>query len=162
YETDTTRGFVRGSTLVALPLPGPLNAVDAHRALGFDGVWGEPFHDAAKAHGRSILWGATAEDMPEERNRVVLDETLTDGDGIPASKVHYRISDNTREILRFSLARMQELHEASGAARTFANELWVDQPGHLLGTARMGEDPSGSVVDAYGRSHDVPNLFIAD
>jgi choline dehydrogenase-like flavoprotein len=26
----------------------------------------------------------------------------------------------------------------------------------------MGEDPETSVVDSYGRSHDVPNLFIID
>ena len=57
---------------------------------------------------------------------------------------------------------MQEIHAASGAVRTFPVELWVDQPGHLLGTARMGNDPATSVVDSYGRAHDVPNLFIAD
>ena len=33
---------------------------------------------------------------------------------------------------------------------------------HLLGTARMGNDPATSVVDAWGRSHDVPNLFVVD
>jgi choline dehydrogenase-like flavoprotein len=31
-----------------------------------------------------------------------------------------------------------------------------------LGTARMGKDAATSVVDAFGRAHDVPNLFIAD
>ena len=49
-----------------------------------------------------------------------------------------------------------------GPSQTFPVELWVDQPGHLLGTARMGNDPAASVVDSYGRAHDVPNLFIAD
>jgi len=33
---------------------------------------------------------------------------------------------------------------------------------HLLGTCRMGDDPSRSVVDRYHRSHDVPNLFMCD
>ena len=35
-------------------------------------------------------------------------------------------------------------------------------PGHLLGTARMGLDPERSVVNEWGRSHDVKNLFIVD
>ena len=33
---------------------------------------------------------------------------------------------------------------------------------HLLGTARMGNDPATSVVNGWGRSHDVKNLFIVD
>jgi choline dehydrogenase-like flavoprotein len=57
---------------------------------------------------------------------------------------------------------MEEIHAASGAVRTFPVELWTDQPGHLMGTARMGHDPATSVVDSYGRAHDVPNLFLAD
>jgi len=33
---------------------------------------------------------------------------------------------------------------------------------HVLGTARMGEDPRVSVTDAHGRVHDVPNVVVAD
>lgn len=33
---------------------------------------------------------------------------------------------------------------------------------HLMGTARMGTRPDRSVVDAWNRAHDVPNLFIVD
>lgn len=33
---------------------------------------------------------------------------------------------------------------------------------HLVGAARMGDDPRTSVVDRYGRTHDVPNLFVCD
>jgi choline dehydrogenase-like flavoprotein len=31
-----------------------------------------------------------------------------------------------------------------------------------MGTARMGTDPKRSVVNEWGRSHDVKNLFIVD
>jgi len=33
---------------------------------------------------------------------------------------------------------------------------------HLVGAARMGRDPRESVVDGFGRTHDIPNLFICD
>jgi choline dehydrogenase-like flavoprotein len=33
---------------------------------------------------------------------------------------------------------------------------------HLVGAARMGKDSSTSVVDKFGRTHDIPNLFICD
>ena len=31
-----------------------------------------------------------------------------------------------------------------------------------MGTARMGKDPANSVVNEWGRAHDVKNLFIVD
>jgi choline dehydrogenase-like flavoprotein len=31
-----------------------------------------------------------------------------------------------------------------------------------MGTARMGHDPRRSVVDPFGRAHEVENLYIAD
>jgi choline dehydrogenase-like flavoprotein len=31
-----------------------------------------------------------------------------------------------------------------------------------MGTARMGSDPETSVVNEWGRAHDVKNLFIVD
>ena len=40
-------------------------------------------------------------------------------------------------------------------------DLVIDQ-NHWVGTARMGKDPKTSVVDPFGRSHDIPNLFIGD
>jgi choline dehydrogenase-like flavoprotein len=162
YETRPENDFVRGSKMNVLPTPGPLNAVEAHRAGAFDEVWGSAFHAVAARHAGGILWAANTEDLPEPDNRVEIDGTLTDGDGLPAPKVHYRISENTRRILRFSVEHMREMHEASGAARTIAVEVWIDQPGHLLGTARMGDHPATSVTDSHGRAHDVPNLFIAD
>jgi choline dehydrogenase-like flavoprotein len=33
---------------------------------------------------------------------------------------------------------------------------------HILGTARMGDDPRSSVTDAFGRLHDLPNVIVAD
>jgi choline dehydrogenase-like flavoprotein len=33
---------------------------------------------------------------------------------------------------------------------------------HLLGTARMGDDPATSVVDRWCRAHSAPNLMVVD
>ncbi|WP_213450670.1 GMC family oxidoreductase [Rhizomonospora bruguierae] len=162
YDTRPEHDFVRGIKLHALPTPGPLNAVEAQRRLGYDAAWGANFLRAAGAHAGGILWAANTEDLPEESNRVTLDPDRSDDSGIPAPAIHYRISENTRKLLGFAVARMEQLHAAAGAVRTVPVELWTDQPGHLLGTARMGSDPRRSVVDAFGRAHDADNLFIAD
>lgn len=162
YETDVSRGFVRGAKMHALPTPGPLNAIEAHRDLDFDEVWGPAIHDIARSARNGILWAANTEDLPEEHNRVTLSPTLVDSDGLPAPKIEYRISENTRTLLKWTVERMVELHRAAGANRIITKELWIDQPGHLLGTARMGDDPATSVVDSYGKTHDIDNLYIAD
>ena len=45
-----------------------------------------------------------------------------------------------------------------------AREIWdeTDDTCHLNGTARMGDDPRASVVNADCRSWDIPNLWICD
>ncbi|CDR01607.1 GMC family oxidoreductase [Streptomyces iranensis] len=163
YETDADRGFVRGAKWQVMPTGGPLRALSLHDDAPFEDRWGANVHQLMRTTlGHTFQWGVNAEDLPEETNTVTLDGELTDSDGIPAPKINYRISENTRRLMRFSLNRLHEAHEAAGALKTVETELWSDQPGHLLGTARMGEDPNTSVVDGYGRAHDVSNLFIVD
>ena len=49
-----------------------------------------------------------------------------------------------------------------------ATAVHVPEPGarklhnHQMGTTRMGDDPARSVVDRWCRTHDVPNLYVAD
>ncbi len=162
HETDLRRGFYRGSKLNLMPVPGVLRLLSNFGALPFENKWGAGLHDIAEHAGRALTWSANIEDLPEETNRVTLDPTLKDSDGIPAPKVVYRLGENTKKSLAFSLARMVEIHQAAGARHIAQTPLWREQPGHLLGTARMGNDPKTSVVDRFGRSHDVPNLFIVD
>ena len=58
--------------------------------------------------------------------------------------------------------RAVEAHEAGDAKRVIVNESMPECGWHLMGTARMGTDPSDSVVDPFCRSHDVPNLYVVD
>jgi choline dehydrogenase-like flavoprotein len=162
YETDKSRGFDRGSKMNLMPVPGILRIMENFADLPFDQRWGSNVHDLAKYAGRALSWAGNIEDLPEESNRVVLDFDLTDSDGIPAPRIEYKISENTQKSLDFTLDRMTDMHKAAGATHIFRQPLWKEAPGHLLGTARMGNDPGSSVVDRYGRSHDVPNLFIVD
>lgn len=162
YETDTSRGFYRGSKLNLMPVPGILRFLNDFDGLPFEQRWGKSIHDLAKYAGRVLSWAGNIEDLPEEHNRVTLDDTLTDGDGLPAPKISYKISDNTQKNLDFVLARMADMHKAAAADHVFSHPLWKEAPGHLLGTARMGKDPERSVVNEFGRSHDVKNLFIVD
>ena len=160
YETDTSRGFVRGSKWNAMPMPGVLSSLGLYVDRPFDQRWGEAAHRLSRNAGKMAVWYANIDDLPEESNTVTLDPQLTDSSGLPAPKVTYRLSENTIRSLDFAEERMQEAHKAAGAVDTFVDKLVPS--GHLLGTARMGTDPASSVVDPFGRSHDVPNLFVVD
>lgn len=162
YETDRARGFLRGAKMNLMPVPGVLRVLAGAGQLPFEQRWGAAIHDFGEHAGRTLSWAANVEDLPEEQNRVTLDPALTDSDGIAAPRVDYKISANTRANLEFALDRMVEMHAAAGARHISRMPLWREAPGHILGTARMGNDPDNSVVDPFGRSHDVANLFIVD
>lgn len=163
YETDESRGFVRGAKWNVMPTGGPLGMRAGYGGRPVKESWGENFHRNVKANmGRSFEWGIIAEDLPDETNQVVLDPSLTDSDGIAAPKIVYKSSENTSKLIDFHIDRAVEAHEAAGAVSTSVTRLMRDCGWHLLGTARMGEDPTTSVVDQWGRAHDVPNLYVID
>jgi choline dehydrogenase-like flavoprotein len=167
YESDPSRGFVRGSKWHIIPNAGrPLGMINRF-TLGEGGVadepfWGEAFTERMKSSlGHMIEWMIMPEDLPEEHNRITLDHSLTDSAGLPAAKVAYATGENTRRLVDWNLQRSLEAHEAAGATKAWItnrnNPSW-----HNLGTAKMGDDPETSVVNRWGQSHDVPNLYIMD
>ncbi|MCW1838890.1 GMC family oxidoreductase [Prosthecomicrobium hirschii] len=160
-ESDPSRGFVRGAKWNLGPSGGPLSAAlfpwrDGRR-------WGDAVHDHVAAWlGRTAIWGLSCEDLPDPDNRVELDPTLTDSDGLPAPRLIYRVSEDCHRMLAFNTAKAEQSLREAGAYRTEATGLIPDLGWHLLGTARMGDDPETSVVDRWNRVHDVPNLMIVD
>jgi choline dehydrogenase-like flavoprotein len=145
-----------------MPIGGPLMALARYDELPFDERWGARFHELARRTvGHAFDWGIGIEDLPIETNRVELDPALADSDGIPAPRVHFRIDDEARRNLAWQLERAKEAHAAAGAVETVVTD-WSQWGWHLLGTCRMGDDPKTSVVDRWGRAHDVPNLYVVD
>lgn len=103
-----------------------------------------------------------AEDLPDPDNRITLSGSVKDGDGLPAPKWSYRLSENSRRSLDFGMARARDVLREAGAEDLVATPLQRDTGFHIMGTARMGNDPDASVVDATGRCHDSPNLHVID
>ena len=171
YETDESRGFVRGAKWGVMPGGGPLGVTSfvgsqifkAEEGGTVEDVWGANLHRLVERRfNHCLVYGIIGEDLPEESNQVVLDPTLTDSDGIPAPKLIYKVSENSHTMLRFHVDRCIEAGQASGAIETVVVHQVRDTGWHLLGTCRMGEDPERSVTDPWGRTHDVPNLYIFD
>ncbi len=142
--------------------------------------WGKPHKDLMRSGlirrhiaGLSMV----GEDMPQLANRVDLDPDIRDVYGFPVPRI-------THSAHRFEIASsayfgpelaavcqaapgalasfvlpVGTLTEATGLGGPFAGPA---STAHIMGTARMGDDPDTSVVDAFGRVHDFDNLYVAD
>ena len=162
YETNASHDFVRGYNMQITRGAGPLGVAMQGYARG-NIPWGPEHHDAfAQWFDHTANIGILGEDLPEPHNRVTLDPQLSDSDGIPAAKISYTLSENSRKMLEHGQDRAEEVLKAAGAVETFRSGQLEQSGWHLLGTARMGNDPETSVVNHWGRSHDVKNLFIVD
>ena len=162
YETGDDRDFLRGFTYEFIRGRGTV--ATALTGVGSGRVpWGAGHHKAFRQlHNRITGMVAICEDLPEEHNTVTLDHQLCDAHGIPAPKMTYTVSENSQKMLEFAVARATEVLRAAGAQDVMSEAPLAAGGWHLMGTARMGTDPTRSVVNEWGRSHDVKNLFIVD
>lgn len=98
---------------------------------------------------------------------VDLDPGRKDAFGMPLPRVHLHYDDS-------DLAMAQDMVGKCEAVIRAGDGEVIDTPGtvsvddlvidlnHWVGTTRMGTDSRDSVVDTTGRTHDLPNLFVAD
>jgi choline dehydrogenase-like flavoprotein len=162
YESDAKRDFLRGYTMQILRGPGPVETATSGFAKR-EIPWGVEHHSAfAKRFGHAIGIGIIIEDLPEIHNSVTLDPNMVDSNGIPAPKITYKLSDNSKKMLVHGLERGKELMTAAGSSKNLAFGPVRKAGWHLMGTACMGKNPKHSVVNEWGQSHDVSNLFIVD
>ncbi len=162
YETDRTRGFVRGYSFEINRGFGPVTTALWGLSTGRLAHGTDHHRTYAQLFDRTGGIIVICEDLPEETKRVTLDPQLTDSNGIPAPQITYRLSENSTRMLAHSVARAQEVLTAAGARETEVAAPLPFAGWHLMGTTRMGTDPARSVVNEWGRAHDVRNLFVID
>jgi choline dehydrogenase-like flavoprotein len=154
YETDPKRGFSRG---FAIQTVGPLPIAFAKQMMVAKGAWGWGMRRVMMDYNHWAALGVLGEILPWEDNRVELADE-TDQFGLRVAKVTFRMHDNDKKVAKFGVEKTTEIMYAAGAEEV------VEEPryAHLVGGARMGKDPSTSVTDSFGRTHDIANLFVCD
>ena len=157
YKTDPERGFVRGYTLHAHGAR-PVSFAKAISKSSQKGlIWGEELRNILmdyNYYGRITLVG---EVLPNKSNQITLADEV-DGNGLPRAKVTFSYGDNDQRLIAHAVKKMSEIIEAAGGKPEFV----IEDTAHLMGGCRMGNDPSSSVVNSYGQTHDISNLFICD
>ena len=163
YSPDPSLGFFGGGGIdMRVDLPAMLRTL----SMPSDGPdWGGAWKARARnwfSHSAAAYGHTTS--LPVATNSVTLDPDLKDAWGLPAIRTTFKEHEHDMRLYKFFQDRAKELLGAAGALKVYGDPI-NDEPGsavHLLGTARMGNDPKSSVVDKYHRAHDVKNLFIVD
>lgn len=152
---DPSRGFVGGYYMETLSL-GPSFLA----AFVEPGAWGPEFAAIMDAYANTAGMWIVGEDMPQATNRVTLSDTVKDQWGLAAPNVHFDDHDNDVKMRTYAYDHAQKLYAAVGAVGSHRTPPYPST--HNLGTARMSERPEDGVVDKWGRSHEVANLFVSD
>ncbi|MGH8181653.1 MAG: GMC family oxidoreductase [Steroidobacteraceae bacterium] len=153
--TDRGKDFFGGYCYMSQgPLPMQWSQVVATNR----GLWGERLRAKMEEYNHQVGLKIVGECLPQERNGVTLSDEK-DQYGLPVPRVTYSYCDNDKRLIRHAL---RFLHRALDTLD--ARDIWEepDDTCHLNGTARMGDDPHTSVVNADCRSWDIPNLWICD
>ena len=126
--------------------------------------------DYRKYYGATIGFDGRGEMIPNENSYCEIDPTTVDRYGIPVLRFHWKFTDHEYNQAK----HMQETFRALIAE--MGGTVFAPMPSkergyglaaggtiiHELGGARMGSDPSTSVVNANCQAHDVKNLFVTD
>jgi choline dehydrogenase-like flavoprotein len=152
---DVKRGFAGGYELETLSIGLPFMA-----AFLDPGAWGREFTSAMEGYENMAGMWIVGEDMPQETNRITLDGTAKDKYGMPVANVHFDDHPNDTAMRKHAYGQGAAIYEAVGATRTFPTTPYPST--HNLGTNRMSANPRDGVVNKFGQTHDVANLFVSD
>lgn len=102
--------------------------------------------------------------LPYAGNRMLLDEKKVDRFGIPQVRFEVEYRENEKRMIDDIMARGQEMLKAAGATDVHASPgpMIMGSGVHEMGTARMGNDPTESVLNGWNQAHEVSNLFVTD
>lgn len=152
---DAARGFAGGYEMETLSLGLPFMA-----AFLNPGEWGRPFAEAMEGYDRMAGMWLVGEDMPQESNRVTLHATEKDQYGLPVPNVNFDDHANDAAMREHAYKQGSAVYEAVGAKKVFRTPPYPST--HNLGTNRMSDNPRDGVVNKWGQTHDIANLFISD
>jgi choline dehydrogenase-like flavoprotein len=155
YETNPSHDFARG---FAIQTVGPLPIAFGKQMMAAKKAWGWGMRREMMDYNHWAAFGVLGEILPWLENRVTLAPDDNDRFGLPVARVSFNLHDNDKKLIKFGKERTMEVMWAAGAREVVQEARYA----HLVGAARMGSDPRTSVVDKFGRTHDIPNLFICD
>jgi gluconate 2-dehydrogenase alpha chain len=158
-------GFIRGAQISVGPVAlegGPIGEATMNPPPGTP-RWGAAFRDFfAKYYARHTAIVAQIEDLPYPHQTIDLDPEVKDAWGMPAPRLTYDWRrPNELKRTAFMADRLEEIARMTGASLVWRSPDNGGAPAsHHEGGTRMGSDPKTSVMNRYGQTWDIPNLFV--
>ncbi|MBV8095434.1 MAG: GMC family oxidoreductase [Acetobacteraceae bacterium] len=152
---NPSRGFVGGYEMETISLGLPFSA-----AFLEPGGWGREFASRLDDYTRLAGMWIIGEDMPQESNRVTLNTNVKDEYGLPVANVHYDDHPNDAAMREHGYRQGSAVYDAVGATRIIGVPPYPST--HNVGTNRMSANPRDGVVNRWGQTHDIKNLFVSD
>ena len=118
----------------------------------------------AKAGPWSMWMGAWGECLPNPENRISLEKDKKDKWGLPLVNIRFQYGNNEAAMRKDAQQSAAEMLQAAGFTNVqpFDYHTTAGSAVHEMGTARMGKDPTTSVLNAHNQMHDARNVFITD
>ncbi|WP_018458204.1 FAD-dependent oxidoreductase [Bradyrhizobium sp. WSM4349] len=168
-------GYVSGTVTIdrvpSHPPGGPFSTVamtdhylDAEAPSGLGGLIYEASPAQREVRGRNVTLRVhfLAADQPMRSNAVRLANSH-DQLGLSNIILEYRTHPLDKRRLGYLSRRASDLLAAAGVKKiAYEESMYQFGSGHLHGGCRAGNDPRESVVDRWGRVHDIDNLYVAD
>ncbi len=121
------------------------------------GLWGKALTDYLGRYNHLAGIGINGETLPCDANVLTLSDEV-DARGMRKAQIDFGYSTNEERLNAHATKVMRDLWEAAGA-----KDIWVlERVAHTIGTCRMGHDGDTAVVDPFGRSFEIDNLWISD
>lgn len=121
-------------------------------------LWGKKLKDTMRKYNDSLLLIAFCEGLPVRTNRITVDMSSLDANGLPRARIHYALHENDKRVFKEASDTIKRVMAASGAYQSYVNEHPFES--HPMGTMRMGRSPRDSATDVFGKVHGLKNLFV--
>lgn len=168
YKIQEKLGFARGYHIEigggrGMPGMGSLGMLDQTSP----GIYGAKLKEEARRYyGANMGFAGRGEMIPNENCYCEIDPDRVDQWGIPIMRFHWKWSDHEiNQATHMQNTFAEIISSMGGKASPRPGKDAIAKPGEIIheaGAARMGPTAVDSVVNSFGQTWDVKNLFLMD
>ncbi|MDD2451786.1 MAG: GMC family oxidoreductase [Sulfurovum sp.] len=128
-------------------------------------IWGKALGERVAKRfkeSKSIRFEIFNDWLPNDDCFVTVDEAYRDKYGMPVGKLRIAGHPHDLKVGNYLAKKCEAVLEEMGAKNIYSSVSSLPPQNLIAGGCRFGDDPKSSVLNKDCRSHDIPNLYVAD